>query len=181
MDLTVLSFDQNYVKWVKPFSFFLKIICNIEKRQHKSNHMTVPSKKIKCPFNRNIDETVLSFDNKTFFERKYIILNALFRRMIKNLVEDNTRVFWLKMIKDIKKTRVIKSNKFFPSKWSSFPWKSDPSNIVFWVYQILRWWEVIKKFAKNILKKHYGLNYIIFWSNYSEKAILIEFQYYLIK
>ena len=113
MDLTVLSFDQNYVKWVKPFSFFLKIFCNIGKRLHKSNHMIVPSKKIKRPFNRNIHETVLSFDNKTFFERKHIILNPFFIRMIKNLVKDNMRVFWSKMIKDIKKTRAIKSNKFF--------------------------------------------------------------------
>ena len=181
MDLTVLSFDQNYVKWVKPFSFFLKIFCNIGKRLHKSNHMIVPSKKIKRLFNRNIHETALSFDNKTFFERKHIILNPFFIRMIKNLVKDNTRVLWSKIIKDIKKTRAIKSNKFFLSKWSSFPWRSDPTNIVFWVYQILRCWEVIKKFAKNILKRHYGLNCIIFWSNYSEKAILIELQYCLIK
>ena len=36
--------------------------------------------------------------------------------MIKNLVEDNTRVLWSKIIKDIKKTRAIKSNKFFLSK-----------------------------------------------------------------
>ena len=32
--------------------------------------------------------------------------------MIKNLVKDNMRVFWLKMIKNIKKT-AIKSNIFF--------------------------------------------------------------------
>ena len=105
MDLTVLSFDQNYVKWVKPFSFFLKIFCNIRKRLNKSNHMIVPSKKIKRPFNRNIHETVLSFDNKTFFERKHIILNPFFLRMIKNLVEDNTRVLWSEIIQDIKKNK----------------------------------------------------------------------------
>ena len=181
MDLTVLSFDQNYVKWVKPFSFFLKIFCNIGKRLHKSNHMIVPSKKIKWLFNRNIHKPCCLSIIRLFFERKHIILNPFFIRMIKNLVEDNTRVLWSKIIKDIKKTRAIKSNKFFLSKWSSFPWRSDPTNIVFWVYQILRCWEVIKKFAKNILKRHYGLNCIIFWSNYSEKAILIELQYCLIK
>ena len=166
MVLTVLSFDQNYLKWFKPFCFFIKIVCNIGKRQHRSNHMIVPSKKIKCPFNRNIHETVLSFDNKTFFERKHIILNPFFIRMIKNLVEDNTRVLWSKIIKDIKKTRAIKSNKFFLSKWSSFPWRSDPTNIVFWVYQILRCWEVIIKTYSKYSKRQYGLNCIIFWSKF---------------
>ena len=109
--LTVLFFDQNYVKWVKPFNFFLKIVCNIGKRQHKSNHMIAPSKNITYPFTHNIHETVLSFDNKTD-----TILNPFFIRVIKNLVEDNARVFWSKMIKDIKKARAIKSNKFFSSK-----------------------------------------------------------------
>ena len=33
--------------------------------------------------------------------------------MIKNPVKDNMRVFWSKMIKNIKKSRAIKSNKFF--------------------------------------------------------------------
>ena len=33
--------------------------------------------------------------------------------MIKNLVKDNMCVFWSKMIENIKKTRAIKSNKFF--------------------------------------------------------------------
>ena len=68
---------------------------------------------IKRTFNRNIDQTVLSFDNKTLFERKHIIVNPFFLRIIKNLVKDNMRVFWSKMIKNIKKSRAIKSNKFF--------------------------------------------------------------------
>ena len=68
---------------------------------------------IKRTFNRNIDQTVLSFDNKTLFERKQIIINPFFLRMIKNPVKDNMRVFWSKMIKNTKKSRAIKSNKFF--------------------------------------------------------------------
>ena len=73
--------------------------------------MIVPSKNIKYPFTHNIHETVLSFDNKTG-----TILNPFFIRVIKNLVEDNASVFWSKLIKDIKKARAIKSNKFFSSK-----------------------------------------------------------------
>ena len=43
--------------------------------------------------------------------------------MIKNLVEDNTRVLWSKIIKGIKKTRAIKSNKLFFVKMIKFSLK----------------------------------------------------------
>ena len=112
MGLTVLSLDQNYLRQVKPFHFVIKNCLQYRKKTKHIRPYDCSLKKDQSPSNRNIDQTVLSFDNKTLFQRKSIILNPFFRRIIKNLVKDNMRVFWLKIIKNIRKTRTIKSNKF---------------------------------------------------------------------
>ena len=43
--------------------------------------------------------------NRVVLKKTQIILNPFFIRMIKNLVKDDMRVFWSKMIKNIKKNK----------------------------------------------------------------------------
>ena len=99
MRLTVLSFDQNYLKWVKPFRFFIKNCLQYRKK----------TTQIK-PYNCSLKKDQMSFQseyksNRVVLKKTQIILNPFFIRMIKNLVKDDMRVFWSKMIKNIKKNK----------------------------------------------------------------------------
>ena len=103
MGLTVLSLNQNYLRWVKPFHFVIKNCLQYQKKTTHIKPYDCSLKKDQSPSNRNIDQTVFSFDNKVLFQRKSIILNPFFRRIIKNLVKDNMRVFWLRLLKILEK------------------------------------------------------------------------------
>ena len=85
------------------------------------------------------------------------------------------------MIKNIKKQKQSSLISFFRKNDQVFLEDVIPQ-ISFFEY--IKYWGAersLKKIAQNILKRQYGLNCVIFWSNYSEKAIWIQLLYYLIK